>query len=210
MAEAGESTRRDMAVIMARGASVRMGFPKGAAVLEPGQPPLLALVDLVYRDLGWPRTIVTLGELLPNYQALLDPDSTIHWVKADPGGDTAMTLQIAWKSLHDLDLPPTHLWAHPVDLPLVKPGTIAIIREQSILQPEKIIRPVHAGQPGHPVVLPFAMLAGLFGSPDRAPVTSPMRDLLARCSVSGSMVELSVEDTGIVRDFDHPDSLRDQ
>lgn len=208
MTDSSDQMRRDLAVIMARGRSARMGYPKGTAVLGPGQPPLLAVVDRLYRELDWPRMIVTLEDLMVPYQALLDPDPESVWVAAAPGGDTALTLKTAWDALSGLSLQPTHLWAHPVDLPLVKRHTVAIIREQSRLHPDKIVRPVHEGQPGHPVVLPTCLLPEIFDPSVRTNIAGPMRNLLADLAAGGRVTALPVTDPGVVRDFDHPEDLQ--
>ena len=96
----------DWAVIMARGQSRRLGFPKGAATLGPGGKPLLTLVEELYRQLDFCRLVVTVPELEDNYGALLAGGPGLMMVTWPEGGDTALTLRAAWNRLNTRRHPP--------------------------------------------------------------------------------------------------------
>ena len=207
MSDNAPDFRLDCAVIMARGQSSRLGYPKGMATLGPGQPPFLVLVDSLYRELGFSRLIVTLPSLKDAYQALLGPEPVATWLVEPEGGDTALTLLAAWRYLGRHLQPPTHVWAHPVDLPLVKPLTVAMIKQESDRHPEQVVRPVHDCQPGHPVVIPGFILDSLESDTSGEDLCGPMRQLLARLG-SAAVLDFPVKDQGVVRDFDDPGDLK--
>ncbi len=162
MAHPESRTIEHMAVILARGQSSRLGSPKGMAKVPGSHQTLLSAVDELYQKRGWPRIVVTLPELLPSYQGLLDHDPTRQWVTFGPGGDTARTLRVAWEHMQKKSGFGDWMWAHPVDVPLVQTKTLDKI--QSTLDPggQQVYRPVHQGQPGHPVVLSHHFLDSVF------------------------------------------------
>jgi CTP:molybdopterin cytidylyltransferase MocA len=187
------------ALIMARGQSRRMGVPKGLVSLAEGGPPLLALVDDLYRHLGWPRLVVTLADLVVPYEGVLCQDAQRFWLGAEPGGETARTIQLGYRFLADRMDEEDFLWIHPVDLPLVRPETLVHLRSTLEETAVQGIRPRYGNQPGHPVVLKVALLRQMFGDQE-APVGGTMKEQLHHLPLA----LCPVEDEGVITDFDDP------
>ena len=211
------SYRRDIACILARGASLRMGFPKGLACLPGDERPFVVRIVELYRELEIPLVVVALPEVVPDYESILAAyghgQSGIDLVSAGPGGGTGRTLAIAWSAVKDRC---THLWAHPVDMPLVERETLSLLLARSRENLEMVIRPTYRHDPGHPVVLPGALLSALDGglggeingeSGELLAFEGNMKVLLSTASLAGNdfeMEEVECPDPGVVRDFDGP------
>ena len=190
------------ALIMARGQSRRMGVPKGLVSLVEGGPPLLTLVDDLYRQLGWPRLVVTLDDLVAPYEAVLPRDGHRHWLGAETGGETARTIQLGFLFLAHRLQEEDFLWIHPVDLPLVQPETLVHLRDTLEETAAQGIRPRFKEQPGHPVVLQVALLRQLFGNLE-TPVDGTMKEQLHHLPLA----MCPVIDQGVIMDFDDPRCL---
>ncbi len=209
MTSAGASNpRRDRVVIMARGLSVRMGVPKGLLRLSPTGPAFVRIIADLYLNAGLPVDVVTREETAEVYRSELAAGDEIRILLAEAGGDTALTLVCAWRSCLAEGLPCSHFWAHPVDLPLVTAATVDRMMDLSQRNPDRIIRPVRQGKPGHPVILPRDVLEVL----DQQELWQggPLRDFLSHGEEQGLFagpVTTELEDAGIIRDFDRPEDF---
>lgn len=195
-------TRHDVAVIMARGLSRRMGQDKGLVRLTRNGPPLVRMIADTYRALGLPVLVVTLPDLAAAYRAAVGGDPRTVILTGETGGDTARTMVLARRALAGDSV--THLWAHPVDLPLVKGATLAGLRDVSRLRPAEAVRPVWEERPGHPVILPVDLVEDFEGLARWR--DDPVRELLAEAG-TGSTFLVPVTDPGVSRDFDRPGDL---
>lgn len=191
------------AVIMARGDSRRMGQPKGAVRFAGGGPCFLERVESLYRELGWPRLLVVRRDLEVLYRSLVAPDARLSWLPGEGGLGTAHTLQLAYRALVGQIDDRAWLWAHPVDVPLVKPSSLRELARAAEGHPGQVIRPLYRGRPGHPVAIPATLLARWF-PPDAEPVAGPMRQLCQDAPVWS----LDTHDASVVLDFDEPGSLK--
>ncbi len=209
MTSAGANVpRRDRAVIMARGLSVRMGVPKGLLRLSPTGPAFVRIIADLYLGAGLPVDVVTRGETAAAYRRELPVHENLRILSAAAGGDTALTLLVAWRSCLAASIPCSHFWAHPVDMPLVNADAVGILMDCSHRNPDRVIRPVLRGVPGHPVILPCDALAVL----DRQESfhEGPVRDFLSSAGGKGLLptpMLVEVEDPGSVQDFDRPDDF---
>ena len=211
----GSGERKDLAVILARGASSRMGIPKGLVRLPDDPRPFLARIVDLYRGLDMPVVVVARQDSVAGYRKILGERPAVELVSASPGGGTGRTLAIAWKMVNDQC---SHLWAHPVDMPLVQEETLVILRRRSRAATPKVIRPAFGGSPGHPVILPCGVLAALDASlGTEAKIESrglfgfrgDMKELLTEEILSAKglrLEEVEVADPGVIRDFDVPHS----
>lgn len=190
--------RRDWAVVLARGESSRMGRPKGACRLPGDRTTFLERVCDLHRGADHAVAVVTLPELAPIYADCVPASSVDDWIRHPRGGGTAASCLAAVERLASRA---THLWFHPVDLPLVATDTLRRLSEASRATPGRIVVPRHAGVRGHPVVTPLTPWLGL--RPDAH--DGPMRALIDRCGAAVHYLDLP--DPGICRDFDHPDDL---
>jgi len=194
----------DLAIILARGASLRMGTPKGLVHLEDGEP-LVCRVAALYAD--WAEIMVVVPEgLETGYGHALAGWPGVTVLPAPGGEETARTLWHAWRTVAP-DPGTNRLWAHPVDLPLVKPDTITFLRRLADQDPQAVLRPFHAGSPGHPVVIPATVMESL--AMDDPGWSGPFRGILERLAATGNVRVISVEvpDAGVARDFDDPQDL---
>jgi CTP:molybdopterin cytidylyltransferase MocA len=198
------AARRDVVVVMARGESRRFGEPKALAVL-PGDPRplLLRVVDLHAGTGRSPILVVTTHRLGPDCGAALAGVPGVRVVTASGGGDTAQTLAFAWDVLAEEAPNWTHAWVHPVDVPEVALPTLAGLGEVSRQWPDRQVRPVWNGRPGHPVVVPASLLGALL---EQARVSAaPWREVLAAAVDAGRVaapVMVPVADPGVALDHD--------
>jgi CTP:molybdopterin cytidylyltransferase MocA len=142
--------------------------------------------------------VVTLPELADLYRDCVAAEAVDDWILHAAGGGTAATCLAAAQRLADRA---THLWLHPVDLPLVAGETLAALAARSMAEPGEILVPRQGGVRGHPVLTPLPPWRGL--SPADHP--GPMRDLLAACAAPLRFVD--VPDPGVRLDFDRPEDL---
>jgi len=201
------TTRLDCAVILARGASRRMGSPKGLLPCPGAESEtFVAKIAGDYRRLGIGGVVVCPEDLVGAYASALVDVVGFSVVGGPTGGETGQTLQLGW---YALGTGPTHLWAQPVDLPLVMPRTRKQLLRVSTAQPGRVVRPVCGNEPGHPVIVPVETMAALavHGTWQEAPVREVL-DLGRRSGRIAALVPVSVTDSGVVRDFDRPGDLR--
>ncbi len=201
--------RHDVAVVLARGRSRRMGRPKGLCRLPGDDDCFLVRIARLYAGLGLPVAVVTTSALHRRYEPVLGaatPPAT--WIERPGGGGTAGSVAAALARLPGA----THLWLHPVDLPAVAAPTLERLRRLSRRHPRTVLVPVHGGRPGHPVVLPSALPALRRDGPARG---SMRRWLLAAAAVARrdggpelAIREVPVDDAGVVTDYDDPAALR--
>jgi len=189
--------RRDLALILARGESRRMGRPKGLCVADDDPRPLIVRVAAPYLERDGCVAVITTPDLVDAYAAVLD-DPRVLWIAAPGGGGTARSVLIGRDALADRV---THLWLHPVDLPRVRPATLTALAERSGGDPGAAYAPECGGRPGHPVVLP-KNLAGADWPDDH---DGAMRDLFA--DGPGLPNRVVCDDPGVTDDLDTPDDL---
>ncbi len=198
--------RVDRVVILARGASRRMGQPKGL-VICPGTvaKTFVEAIAAIYDRVAVPALVVTSTDLADLYCEALTEVKSCRVVGFPAGGRTGSSLWYGWR---ELEAEATHVWAHPVDMPLVKLATLASLRTESIRNPESVVRPTQSGVPGHPVLFPIEFFRKMNVHP--AVSTAPMRELIAMAFQLGHIEEpllLPTEDRGVVKDFDCPADL---
>jgi molybdenum cofactor cytidylyltransferase len=189
--------RRDMALVLARGRSRRMGSPKGLCRLDPDGPTFLESIALLYTGRGVPIAVITSHDLQATYADIAQNISAKLILHHEQGG-TATSVLAGARQLQDVA---SHLWLHPVDLPQVMPSTLDRLARRSQEQPDKVVIPEYKGIPGHPVVLPIETWSPM--NPDVWP--GPMQDLLRRRP--DELCILETTDGGICRDYDSPEEL---
>jgi molybdenum cofactor cytidylyltransferase len=190
--------RCDWGVILARGESVRMGRPKGLCRLPGDTSTFLASICELYGRAGLPVAVVTRPDLASLYRAETCGICVDEWVLLDRGGGTAASCLAAVASLAERA---THLWFHPVDLPLVTDETLARLRAVSSEVPGAVLVPWHGAHRGHPVVTPVSPWRDL----SSADHPGAMKTLIEDHDVPVRRVPL--QDPGIHQDFDRPEDL---
>lgn len=187
-----------------------MGRPKGLCRVPGRKESFIATLGRLYHQSGFSVAVVTTGSGLEAYQGKIPDSVPVEWIVGLPGQDTAWSVFLAWKHLGGRA---TQLWLHPVDLPLVLPDTLTLLMAESEHQPDRVLRPVYQDQEGHPVVLPVKVLAQMepLWSATPTGIPGPMRELLnsaAQRELIQVPVLVTVQDAGIVRDFDRPADLQ--
>jgi len=199
--------RQDFVVIMARGSSTRMGRTKGLLTCQSGgeSRPFVDTIVRLYENIGLGGVVLTTANLVADYEGAIRSAGGFCVVACPPGGETGRTVWHGWqlgRAGH------THLWAHPVDLPLVQEETLGELRQASISAPERLVRPCYDGAPGHPVIMPMSA-AGSLAAGGLAG-TGTAREVIAKAlqrGQIGAVVSVPVLDAGVVCDFDRPEDL---
>ena len=91
----------------------------------------------------------------------------------------------------------------PVDIPLVRPGTIAALLAACAGNGALIVRPAYRGRSGHPVVFSAALFGELRSADPNAGAKAVVH------SHADSVLTVDVADEGILRDVDAPADYRD-
>jgi len=103
--------RCDWAVILARGESKRMGWPKGLCRRPGDDEPFLVRIVRLYGAAGLPVAVVTTDRLRRLYEPALARDAVQRWIEREPGAGTAASAGAALAALVGTA---SHLWLHPV------------------------------------------------------------------------------------------------
>ena len=187
-----------------------MGRPKGLCRLPGASGTFLQTLVATYAAARIPVAVVAGRDDLPAYQRLLPPGSglDVAWLGADTRGDTARTALLARQAWPEA----SHYWLQPVDLPLLRPETVRLLAAASHREPARIVRPARGAVPGHPVIVPHPVLAGLerLAVGDERLAAGPLRDIIETATTAGELERpriVAVEDPGVVRDFDSPADL---
>ena len=177
-------------VVLAAGASSRMGSPK--ALLDLDGATFMSRIAVTARAAGSSGVMIVIGPPDGNAIKAKLPVGTVSVWNPDPSPGMITSVQAAVASL-PRGTAAMLVW--PVDLPQVKQETVRRIMDGV---PGKIIVPRHQGKGGHPVRLPRTLFAELAGLPSDA----GLRGLLE--AHPGAVVYVDVDDPGVVEDVDTP------
>ena len=171
------------AVVLAAGASSRMGRDKSALTLPDGRSFLDAIrATLEQLGIDAVRVVVSAGETVP--------DTVV--VNPDPARGMLSSVQCGLSAL-PAGTDAALVW--PVDHPRVELGTVATIIAACRAHRAPVVVPKHAGKRGHPVMFAGTALAEL-----RAlPLTATAADVV---HAHEDRIEIDVDDAGIVDDID--------
>jgi molybdenum cofactor cytidylyltransferase len=174
-------------VILAAGASTRMGHPKALTRLGDET----ALERIVRAAVGM-RIVVVLGEHHDIIRRAL-PALDVRWIR-NPAPEMGRTGSLqrglaATRSARVLVL--------PVDHPLVRPDTMQLLARR----PEAWVLPTHGGRGGHPLKLGEMGVAAVMS----APPNTPLRDIPRMVGMEVTRVE--VDDAGVLANLDTPQDV---
>lgn len=137
------------AVILAAGASRRLGSPK--ALLPFGDRPVLARLVETARGAGVQTGVIVTGEADGEIRAALGAVPYTWAPNPEPEGGRTGSLACGVR-----EVPPgADLLMWPVDRPLASAATVAALLERA--GGGEIVRPETGGRHGHPVLLPAAV-----------------------------------------------------
>lgn len=188
------------AVILAAGASTRMGQPK--ALLSLLGQPLLARVVATAQAAGvGPIVVAVAPPHGDEIRAALLPLPGLRWAW-NPAPELGMlsSVQAALPALScEPRLRGVLVW--PVDIPLVEPGTVRAILAAALPspasdQPPGLVVPTYAGRGGHPLWLPQPLFSAALAL-DPALGLRALRE-------HHPVLRLPVDDAEILRDLDAP------
>lgn len=179
--------------MLAAGRSTRMGRPK--PLLEAGGETFLLLTIRALRDGGCDAVVVVVGYGDETAANARDAGASVIRNR-DPGSEQIDSVRMGIDALPEGTVAAVVL---PVDHPLVRPTTVAALITRWRDAPDRIVRPVHEGRPGHPTLFP-------------RPVWSDLRGILphgARGVVEDDAhptLDVAVEDPGVIADIDTPEA----
>ena len=194
------------AIVLAAGASQRMGQPK--ALLPFGGQTLLAGVLQRLCSVDIATTVVAIAEphggLLQRELERLGPalvPMRLHWAwNPTPEGGMLSSVQCALAHLlaaDSLRLEGALIW--PVDIPQVRAETLRLLLAQGRPDGPPVV-PTYGERGGHPLWLPRSLFAATL----ELPPTLGLRELRRR----HPELRLPVDDAEILRDLDTPQDLQ--
>lgn len=185
------------AVILAAGRSERMRRPKALLPIGQGGDTFVARLVSTFRSTDTDDVVVVIR---PDDAALRTAaEQCAARVVENPDADRGQLSSLV-AGLGGVDRPGVHgILVIPVDIPLVRAKTIAAVKAAFVTSSAPIVRAVHRGEHGHPVIFARRVFDELrHADPHngaRAVVHAHAHDLL----------NVEVDDPGILRDVDTPE-----
>lgn len=188
-------------IVLAAGASQRMGRPKARLPLGTGGDTFAGRIVRTLLDAGLPRVVIVTGaERLEAGRGGVPRDRRVRLVHH--GGWAEGQLSSLLAGLDAVEEPATEaVLVTLVDVPLVRPSTVRTLVSAWRATRAPVVRPVHGARHGHPVIFDRAVFASLRAA-------DPARGAKAVVEAHrGAIVEVEVDDAGAFRDFDRPEDL---
>jgi len=190
--------QRIVGIVLAAGRSSRMGRSKALLPCVPSSETFMARVVRVLREGGVPDVVVV-GR----------PEDTLLRAHVDgltPTTSFADNREAALGQLSSLIVGIDHAQAHgadavvvmPVDIPQVKPETVATLLAAAWSQ-APILRVGYAGRHGHPVLFREVVFEELRAADPAIGAKAVLR------AHAGDILNIEVDDPGVVRDVDVPE-----
>lgn len=188
------------AVVLAAGAGTRLGGVPKALLVHEGRTFLERIAAALREVEGGPLVVVAAapyGDAVTEHARSILPDVVIV-ANPDPARGMASSIALGFAALH----PWSRLsgvdaaWLWPVDHPFVSAATLAAL-ERALVH-EDVARPTYRGRGGHPPLIARGAWERLAAC-DR--VEGGARAVIAKLDV----VDVPVDDAGVVRDVDTPE-----
>ena len=175
------------AIVLAAGASSRMGHAKAMLTLGPAGPTFVDAITDTLRAADVPVWRIVVA---PGFAARGDHDV----VNPDPSLGMLSSIQCG---LGDFPEPPDAVLVWPVDHPLVAPETVRAILAAFKSANTPVVVPTYKGRRGHPVLFAARVFPELLAA-DRS---HGAREVV---HAHDDRVELEVSDPGVIEDIDTP------
>jgi molybdenum cofactor cytidylyltransferase len=185
------------AIVLAAGASTRMGAPK--ALLPAGERTFIRRILETLRHAGIAETVVVVR---PGDTALDAEIAAAGYGRAviNPRPELGQLSSLI-TGLDAVDRAGVDgMLVTLVDVPLINPGTIRVLCERAAMTRAPIVRAVHRGRHGHPVIFKREV----FDPVRRADPAIGAKAVLRAFPVE----EVDIDDPGIAEDVDTPDDYR--
>jgi molybdenum cofactor cytidylyltransferase len=197
-----DTARQLWALVLAAGASTRMGRAKALLKCPDADDTFVARVVGVCREGGVPDVAVIVRPTDLHIRQELDrlrpPPAVIHNPTPELGQLTSL-----WCGIDHADASGAEgIVVLPVDMPLVRPASVASLIETAVRRDAFIARVVCRGRHGHPVYFS----ARAFGRLRAADPAIGARAVLHACAAD--VVDVPVEDPGVLRDIDRPEEYQ--
>jgi molybdenum cofactor cytidylyltransferase len=181
------------AILLAAGASSRMGRPK--ALLEVGGQTFVRRILDTLRQAGVPEAVVVVRSGMTAVAAEVLTAGFGRVVEnPDPDRGQLSSLVVGLDAVDRPDVAAALVTL--VDVPLVRSSTVAELLARAAASPAPILRATHEGRHGHPVVFRRVVFAALRAA-DPAAGAKPVVRALA-------VEDVEVDDPGVLRDVDTP------
>jgi molybdenum cofactor cytidylyltransferase len=181
------------AVILAGGASRRMGSPKALLPFK-GQTFLTRLTSTFEAECD--KVVIVLGYNADAIRPSLKETTAQIVVNPSPERGQLTSLQAGLKAVQDTD----YIFFTPVDYPAIDPATVRTLRTQN--PGDGPVVPQRQGKHGHPVLIPVSVARELIALPE----SETARTVMHRHIPNTRYIE--VDDPGILLDVDDPEAYR--
>lgn len=194
--EAGVARQPVAGIVLAGGRSLRMGTPK--ALLEVGGASFLERAVRILAEGGCDPVLVVVprGETGERLLELARKAGARGIVNRDPDAEQIDSLRVGLEALQP-DVAAAAVL--PVDHPRVRAATISALLTAFRASGAPVVRPIHAGRPGHPVLFARPLWPEL-QAPD---LEQGARDVVHRHH--DRIEEVPVDDPGISIDVNTPE-----
>ncbi len=188
------------AIVLAAGASTRMGRPKALLPAEPGGTLLGRVLDTLAAA-GLDPLVVVARPGLDVRAAWPGARASRCRVVVNPDPDRGQLSSLAC-GIDALEPLPEAALVTLVDVPLVRRETVTMLLDAWRTSHAPLVRPVLAGRHGHPVIFGVALLERL----RRADPSGGARPVVR--AFAPQAIDVPVEDPGVLQDIDTPDEYR--
>jgi molybdenum cofactor cytidylyltransferase len=189
------------AIVLAAGKSTRMGRPKALLAIGARETFLTRLVS-TFREAGIEDVVVVVGHqaaaVIDSFDA--NPAPARFVVNHDYENGQLSSLLAG---LRVVDRPGVvAALVTLVDAPLVRASTVRAVADRYRQTHASVVRPVHGGRHGHPVLIDRSLFDALRGAD---PVHGAKPIIRAHASPAG---DVEVDDEGAIMDIDTPDEYQ--
>ncbi len=190
------------ALVLAAGASTRMGQPKAALPLPDGHTFLSRAVHTLL-EAGFPRVVVVTGSHDDVVRGAWGGSAQAIRFVSNPEWELGQLTSLL-AGLDAVEVPALEgILVTLVDVPLVAIDTVRAITDAWCRTRAPVVRPARGGLHGHPVIFDRAVFDDL----RRADRGLGAKSVVRR--YAGVLLDVEVEDPGAFRDFDTPDAYRE-
>ncbi|HVZ19727.1 MAG TPA: nucleotidyltransferase family protein [Vicinamibacterales bacterium] len=189
------------AIVLAGGASSRMGQPKALLPAPDGLPFVVRIVRTLEQAGALDVVVVTGFEHASIVEALAAAGAPGTRVVRNPDPARGQ-LSSLWCGLDAIDTSAAAVLMTLIDVPLIQPSTVSAVVARWQATGAPIVRPLFDGRRGHPVVFDRAVFDAL----RTAPIEKGARAVVE--AYRAESVDVAVDDPGCIADVDTMDDYR--